>query len=176
MQGHTLKRIILLSIALLFASGLRQIALAQEAELDLYTKITGAIEAKEPEWKLNRKALLPNQVIIRWSSEKGRVLVAVALFPSESDAAEAFKSKVDDLEHAPESKVSKKALKDFGEAGYILKNGGGSGASIVFRKGSHVVQIYGPTENVARSFSKHIVELLPTSNNHPGTTLSKRSF
>jgi hypothetical protein len=158
-----MKRKLLLSIALLLASGLFQLAPAQEAELELYTRVTTAIENNEPEWKLDRKAVLPSQLIIRWASEKGRVLVAIARFASEADATDALNARVEEQEHSPESKVSKKELKDFGSTGYILRNGDESRTTILFRKGDYIVQVYGPTEDVARRFSRHVADLLPPS-------------
>ncbi|OLE55742.1 MAG: hypothetical protein AUG51_02090 [Acidobacteria bacterium 13_1_20CM_3_53_8] len=159
-----MKRSIILSIALLL-SGATLFAVAQDAELSLYTKITDAIKKHEPEWKLNRKAIMPNQVIIRWTSNKGRALVSVALLTSEAEAKQALKSRVDELEDIPESKVSKTKLNEFGDEGYILRNDGVSGVNIIFRKSVYVAQVFGPSEDVARRFSQHISDLLPTSNN-----------
>ncbi len=60
-----MKSEILLSIALILLCSFSVFALQQEAELSLYAKITDAIEKKEPEWELSRKAIMSNQVIVR---------------------------------------------------------------------------------------------------------------
>lgn len=160
-----MKSKILLSIALTLLCSFSVFALQQEAELSLYTKITDAIEKKEPEWELSRKAIMSNQVIIRWVSKKGRVHVAVAMLAPEVDAKEALKSRVDVLQNIPESKVSKNELKNFGDEGYILRTEGVSGITVIFRKGSYMVQVFAPSEEIAKRFSQHICDLRLTFNN-----------
>ena len=169
-----MKRNILLSTVLLLFTSFSLIAFAQEAELSLTTKITATIEKSEPEWKLDRKAILPNQIVIRWASEKGRVLVSVAMLASEAKAQEALKSKVNEWEHLPESKVSKEEIKDFGDEGYLLKIEGASGVQIFFRKGDCEIQAFGPSEVIARRFAQHVSDLLPPSNHALIRTRTRR--
>ncbi len=166
----------LLSFVLLLAFASTLIVFAQEAELSLYTKITNSIEKNEPEWKLDRKAIMSNQVIIRWTSGKGRSFVSVSLLSSEIEATEAFKSRLNLLMNIPETKTSKSELKGFGDACYLLKNEGAVGANIIFRKGSYTVEVFAPSVEIAKRFAQHVSDLLPTSNKSPKLTAQWHGF
>jgi hypothetical protein len=154
-----------LLIALLLFSGSSGIASAQEAELSLYKKIVAAIEKAEPKWKQNRKAIMPNQVIIRWVSGQKRALVSVALLASEEDARVRLRARVNLLEHVPEAKVFTSPLNGFGAEGYMLKTDGVKGVEILFRKGDFVVDVFGPSDEIARRFARHMADALPLSDN-----------
>jgi hypothetical protein len=140
-------------------------AAAQEAELSLYNKIVPAVERGEPQWKLHRKAILPNQVIIQWVLGRDRALVSVALLTSEADAKDRLEARVKEWEHVPEAKVVTKQLNDFGDDGYLLKTAGAKGAHILFRKGAFVIEAFGSTDDIARRFAQHVAAILPPSNN-----------
>ena len=154
----------LLSITLLLLSGSSLFVRAQEEELSLYTRIVTSVEEKEPEWKLNRKAIMPHQVVIRWASNEKRALISVALLGSDGEAQEALKYRVNLLEHSPESKVSKRELKEFGEECYLLKDERVNGAHVIFRTGNYVVEVFGPSERIAKRFAHHVSDLLLKSN------------
>lgn len=63
--GKFVRRNILPSIIFLLLPGSSLFTVAPEAELYIYTKITNTIEKKELEYKLDRKAIMTNQVVIR---------------------------------------------------------------------------------------------------------------
>jgi len=148
----------------------------QEVELSLFDLIAKSIEKTEPGWELNRKAIMPNQVIIRWVSHGRRALVSVALFPSEAEAEAALKSRARLLADMPEKKVTKSEVKGFGAEGYLLKEEGAAGANILFRKGIYMVDVFGPSEELARSFARHVSDVIPTSNKGMNATAHQQGF
>jgi len=154
-----------LSIALLLLSGSLVLTLAQDAEMALYTRITTATEKNEPDWKLARRALLPDQLVMRWDSNKDRLIVAVSILPSVAKAKEVLKSEVDQMENRPSPTPPKTELKDFGDECYMLKSNDGAGAHILFRQGIYYVHVGAPTEEVARRFVRDVSNSLQTTNN-----------
>src|SRR6185503_9284860 len=120
MQRKNMSRNSLLSIALLLISGSSGIASAQEAELSLYYKIVAVVGKAEPKWKLNRKAILSNQVIIRWVSGQQRALISVALLGSEDDARVGLRARVNDWNDVPGAKVFTSPLNGLGAEAYLL--------------------------------------------------------
>jgi hypothetical protein len=159
-----MKRRIYQSIVLLAVAGTSFIASGQESELSLYNKIAAAIGKTEPTFRLDRKAILPNQLVIRWTSEAGRALVSVNWFASEQEARGALKSRITEWEHIPEAKISKRELDDSGDEGYIFKTDGDNRATIFFKKGIYVAQVVGPSDDTAKTFARKVSDLLPASN------------
>ena len=165
MQRKNMSRNSLLSIALLLISGSSGIASAQEAELSLYYKIVAVVGKAEPKWKLSRKAIMSNQVIIRWVSGQQRALISVALLGSEDDARVGLRARVNDWNDVPGAKVVTSPLNGLGAEAYLLKRDGVKGTHILFRKHGFLVEVFGPTDYVSRKFARHAADALPPSNN-----------
>jgi hypothetical protein len=158
-----MKRITLITLALLIIAGASFAAATQDAELSLYNKIVAVFEKAESNWKLDRKSILRGQVITRWISGDDRALVSVALHASDDDARDHLKAKIAQWADVPEAKLSTTPLKDFGEEGFVVKTERVKGEHILFRKGASVAEVFGPTDEVARRFAQHLAEILPSS-------------
>jgi len=135
---------------------------AQDLELSFYNKLSALIKEKEPDWTLHRKAILQNRVIIQWVKGQERALIYAAFLSSEEESQKHLRTRLKDHEELPESKFTKSELMGFGDETYLLRYGNGDNrAMILSRKGDQVIEVDGPSEDVAKRFAQHVVGLIP---------------
>lgn len=132
--------------------------------LSLVEKLERVTKEKEPQWELDRKLPSEKILVLRWSSGEARVFMSITMTDSARKAEEIYESSVARLNEQLGAKATKIRVPNLGVENQLWTgyNNDGS-AAMQFHQGKFHVLLFAPSEDVAKRFARHVVELLPQS-------------